>query len=80
MSRVQEDEMRTKVTELGSLLEQMFEGVDEVEIRREQNTVVVVPIVNGNSTYDLNALLTGVTDENIHAEVDTGAAVGNEAW
>ncbi|MFN8500142.1 MAG: AbrB/MazE/SpoVT family DNA-binding domain-containing protein [Anaerolineae bacterium] len=72
--------MRTKVTELGSLLEQMFEGVDEVEIRREQNTVVVVPIVNGNSTYDLNALLTGVTDENIHAEVDTGAAVGNEAW
>jgi len=28
----------------------------------------------------LDALLAGVTDENIHGEFDTGYPVGNEAW
>lgn len=72
--------MRTKVTELGVFLEQLFEGVDEVEIRQEHNIIMVVPIANGQADYDLNALLAGVTDENLHAEVDTGDPLGNEAW
>ena len=28
----------------------------------------------------LEQLLAGVTEENLHREVDTGPAVGNEAW
>lgn len=28
----------------------------------------------------LDALLTQITVENLHREVDTGPAVGNEAW
>jgi len=30
--------------------------------------------------FTLEELIAGVTDENIHAEFDTGPAVGNEVW
>ena len=30
--------------------------------------------------YTLAVLLAGVTEENLHGEVDTGSPVGNEAW
>ena len=30
--------------------------------------------------YTLDALLAGVTDENRHAETESGGAVGEEAW
>ena len=30
--------------------------------------------------YTLEQLLKGVTEENIHAEVNTEPSVGNEAW
>lgn len=53
LSRVEEDAMRTKVTELGMLLEQLFEGVDEVEIRQEHNMVVVVPITHSDPILEL---------------------------
>jgi hypothetical protein len=37
--------MRTKVTEHGVLIPKLLlEGVDEVEIRKEQNVIVVVPV------------------------------------
>jgi hypothetical protein len=40
--------------------------------------------VNDSSFYfpalTLESLLTGVTEQNLHAEVDTGPAVGREAW
>jgi hypothetical protein len=37
--------MRTKVTELGVLIPKLLlEGIDEVEIRQEQNVIVVVPV------------------------------------
>lgn len=29
---------------------------------------------------DLDSLLAGITDENLHESVDFGEAVGNEAW
>ena len=31
-------------------------------------------------TYSLGDILATVTDENLHPEVDTGSAQGNEAW
>jgi hypothetical protein len=38
--------MRTKVTEHGMLIPKMLlEGIDEVEIRKEQNVIVVVPVM-----------------------------------
>jgi len=37
--------MRTKVIEHGVLIPKMLlEGIDEVEIRKEQNVIVVVPV------------------------------------
>jgi hypothetical protein len=37
--------MRMKVTEHGVLIPKMLlEGIDEVEIRKEQNVIVVVPV------------------------------------
>jgi len=30
--------------------------------------------------YELDEMLARVTDENLHAEVDTGSSMGNESW
>ena len=37
--------MRTKVSEQGLIIpKQWFDGIDEVEIRRENNIILIVPI------------------------------------
>jgi hypothetical protein len=42
-----EHAMRTKVTEQGLLIpKQWLEGVDEVEIRKEQNVLLIVPVAD----------------------------------
>lgn len=33
-----------------------------------------------SASYTLETLLAGVTPENLHKELETGQAVGNEAW
>ncbi|MBI5528577.1 MAG: AbrB/MazE/SpoVT family DNA-binding domain-containing protein [Deltaproteobacteria bacterium] len=55
-------------------------GLDEnseVDISLKGESLVVKPLVR---TPSLKTLLAGITDENIHQELDTGAPVGNEAW
>lgn len=47
-----------------------------VEIEVEMDRVVIRP----KEKYDLDALLRGITDSNIHAEFDFGVAEGKEAW
>ena len=37
-------------------------------------------VVMRKKTYSLADMLATVTDENLHPEVDTGPAEGNEAW
>ena len=49
-----------------------------VDIALEGDTLVVRPVAE--QRYDLDALLAGVTPENIHGEVSTGEPVGNEEW
>ena len=52
----------------------MHEGSDiEMVLRGNQR---VLP----KKTYNLADMLATVTDENLHPEVDTGPAQGNEAW
>jgi hypothetical protein len=42
-----EDVMKTKVTEQGVLVpKRYFKGIEEVEIRKENNLVVVVPVTD----------------------------------
>jgi antitoxin MazE len=47
-----------------------------VDIREEAGRVIIEPIPE--PAFSLAELLAGVTDENIHAEVDFGPPVGNE--
>ncbi|MEK9494996.1 PbsX family transcriptional regulator [Photorhabdus sp. P32] len=49
---------------------------DIVNISVEDGKVLIVPVKA--KEYNLDALLAGVKDENIHAEVDFGAPVGKE--
>ncbi|HLA27774.1 MAG TPA: AbrB/MazE/SpoVT family DNA-binding domain-containing protein [Syntrophales bacterium] len=49
-----------------------------VDVTVEEGRIVVIPVAEPLLT--LEALLKEVTDENIHHEVDTGPAVGVEAW
>jgi virulence-associated protein VagC len=46
--------MRSKVTEQGLVIPKAwFDGIDEVEIHREDNRVVVVPVRGDDPIFDL---------------------------
>jgi antitoxin MazE len=49
-----------------------------VELRLRDNTLVIMPVVK--PAFALTQLLAQVTKDNLHREVDTGPAVGGEAW
>jgi antitoxin MazE len=50
----------------------------ELELTVAGGKLVAVPVRKGART--LEQLLAGITDENIHAEVDFGPPVGREIW
>jgi len=80
--------MRTRVQKWGNSLAlripKSFAG--EAGLRREsaielslvEGKLVITPIVK--PALSLKQLLAKVTRENLHHEVDTGPAVGNETW
>ena len=49
-----------------------------VDVSLDDGKLVITPVSKPKPT--LKQLLAKVTKENLHHEVDTGAAVGNEAW
>jgi antitoxin MazE len=49
-----------------------------VEVSLVGGKLVIVPVVKPEAT--LKQLLAQVTEDNLHHEVDTGPAVGSEAW
>jgi antitoxin MazE len=49
-----------------------------VELTIEAGKLIIAPVEP--EAYSLEELLAAVTPENIHAEVDWGEPVGNEAW
>jgi antitoxin MazE len=59
-----------------------------LEVGLEQDTLVTVSISEGKlllepvvkPRYTLEQLLAEVTEDNLHQEVDTDEAVGNEVW
>jgi antitoxin MazE len=53
--------------------------LDEVvDVREEAGRIVIEPV--RQKTYDLDALLKGITPTNQHEAVDFGPAMGKEAW
>ena len=59
-------------------VETTIEQGSEVELTLEDGRLVVTPLAE--PAFSLDALLAGVTPDNLHAEVDTGAPEGVEAW
>jgi antitoxin MazE len=56
-------------------------GIDDnavVDISLTDGKLLVVPISEPPLTLD--DLLAGITDENLHHQVDTGTPQGNEVW
>jgi len=56
-------------------------GLDQgatVNVSLEDGKLVVVPVSEPPLTLD--QLLEQITEDNIHHEIDTGPAVGEEAW
>ena len=49
-----------------------------VEVSVVKGRLVVTPV--RKAEYTLAQLLAGVTKENLHREVDSGASVGRESW
>ncbi len=80
--------MKTKVQKWGNSLalripksfaiETLLEADTEVELSLIDGRLTITPIVQ--TGYSLEALLEGITPENIHGETETGSSAGNEAW
>lgn len=49
-----------------------------VEITVEKGRIIITPVSTSGLT--LEELLAGVNNDNIHHEVDTAGAAGNEIW
>ena len=80
--------MKTKVQKWGNSLalripksfaaETLLEPDTEVELSLVKGKLIISPTTR--SAYSLEQLLKDVTEENVHAEVETGSSVGREAW
>jgi len=80
--------MRTRIQKWGNSLALRIPKsfADEVGLQREttievslaDGKLVITPVVEPKPT--LKQLLAKVTRDNLHREVDTGSATGNEMW
>ena len=62
-----------------SVLEAAHVQLDQpVDVREEEGRIVIEPL--RPTSYDLARLVAGITDENRHEPVETGAPVGREIW
>jgi len=80
--------MLTKVQKWGNSLALRIPKAFAIEAQLENDSLVEISIVQGKiivtpvaaSSWTLDELLAGITKDNLHTEVDTGFAVGNEVW
>ena len=50
---------------------------DKVIIKQHNNEIIITP---AKKTYKLSDMLKQINSDNMHTEIDTGDAVGNESW
>ena len=80
--------MKTRVQKWGNSLALRIPKSFAIEVGLQRETSVEVSLANGKLVITpiaepkptLKRLLAKVTKGNLHHEVDTGAAVGNETW
>ncbi len=80
--------MRTKIQQWGNSLALRIPKPFAEEVGLGRHKEVDLSVVDGNLLVfpvkepqpTLEELLTEVTDDNLHSEIDTGPAVGKEVW
>ncbi len=78
--------MKTQVQRWGNSLAVRIPKVMASQMGIGENTAVELNLVDGVLTLrarnelTLDELLAGITADNLHGEIDTGPAVGAEAW
>lgn len=80
--------MRTKVQKWGNSLALRIPKAFALDAQLENNSVVEILLIDGRivvkpipaQQWSLEQLLSGVTSDNLHQEIDTGGAAGNEVW
>ena len=80
--------MRTKVQRWGNSLAVRILKAFAKDMGLNEDTPVEIGVVEGDlvvspppaRAFTLARLLAGVTDDNLHHEIDTGPAVGGEVW
>lgn len=80
--------MQTQVKKWGNRLALRIPKAFADEMAITPDSSVDISIVEGKLVikaisepdFTLEELLSGITEENLHSEVDTGTAVGNEVW
>jgi antitoxin MazE len=80
--------MKTRIQKWGNSLALRIPKPFAAEVGLEQEALVELSLVDGKLIVSplaepvvaLNQLLAGITEDNLHGEVETGPAVGNEIW
>ncbi len=80
--------MKARIQKWGNSLALRIPKAFAAETNIKQNSLVEISLVDGKlvvshaseAAYTLEALLAGVTEENLHSEIDFGSPVGVEIW
>jgi antitoxin MazE len=80
--------MLTKVQKWGNSLALRIPKAFAIDAQLQNDSLVEISIVKGKiivtpvatPSWNLDELLSGITQENLHTEVDSGFPVGNEVW
>ena len=82
-----EGKIKTRIQKWGNSLALRIPKSFAAEAHLKQDSQVEVSLVDGRivvfpveTALTLEYLLAGITDQNIHRELDSGPATGTEAW
>ena len=80
--------MLTKIQKWGNSLALRIPKAFALDAQLENDSIVEISIVDGQiiitpviaPSWSLEDLLAGINENNLHQEIDTGFAEGNEVW
>lgn len=80
--------MQTKIQKWGNSLALRIPKTFASDAKLENNSLVNITLTDGQiviepieqSEWTLEELLSGINENNLHSEVDTGEVTGNEIW